>query len=306
MKLNNKVVLFILLSIVVMGCSTPHKRSNYSAESPKVDNWDEIFSRPKDITVETWNTGQLEVVIKGIINLKHKDAPKYESKKMFVDVPVYLIKSKDNGTFLVDSGLDKSYEKNKYTNVKGLLKPLFTPDGQNATNKSIYKRLSDNNIKLDGMFFTHLHFDHSAGLSDLEPTFPIVVGKSEDDIDLPPLYRTTHLDKVTEIKELDFEQGKALYPFSSVLDVFGDGSIYAINTNGHSTGHVSYLINSTNGPYLMTGDQVNFIDNITSGVGPGMYSRDVEKAQEYFDQIMEFKSIYPEVELLFGHYIKNN
>lgn len=103
------------------------------------------------------------------------------------------------------------------------------------------------------------------------------------------------------MQELDFENSKKLHPFNQVIDIFGDNSLFAINTNGHTKGHVTYIINSVKGIYIVTGDQVNTYDNVHSGVGPGKYSSDIPLAQEHYNNIMEFLHMFPEANLLLGH-----
>ena len=41
---------------------------------------------------------------------------------------------------------------------------------------------------------------------------------------------------------------------AGVLDVFGDGSFFAILSPGHTKGHTAFLARTTAGPVLMTGD----------------------------------------------------
>ena len=62
-----------------------------------------------------------------------------------------------------------------------------------------------------------------------------------------------HLDG-RPLYALDFDEAHALPPFERVLDLLGDGSIWAISTPGHSPNHVSYLVNAQSGPVLITGD----------------------------------------------------
>ena len=53
---------------------------------------------------------------------------------------------------------------------------------------------------------------------------------------------------------LDMSRGKALSPFSHVLDVIGDGALWAVSTPGHSRDHLAYLINTTPTPIFVVGD----------------------------------------------------
>ena len=42
--------------------------------------------------------------------------------------------------------------------------------------------------------------------------------------------------------------------FDAVLDIFGDASVFAIHTPGHTAGSTAYLVRSTQGPILLVGD----------------------------------------------------
>jgi glyoxylase-like metal-dependent hydrolase (beta-lactamase superfamily II) len=48
--------------------------------------------------------------------------------------------------------------------------------------------------------------------------------------------------------------GRALAPFARVVDVFGDGTLWAISTPGHTRDHLAYLINASPTPVLVVGD----------------------------------------------------
>src|SRR5690606_41820310 len=58
-----------------------------------------------------------------------------------------------------------------------------------------------------------------------------------------------------EIYSLSLHDALPISPFERVLDLLGDGSIWAISTPGHSPNHVSYLVNAESGPVLITGDR---------------------------------------------------
>lgn len=64
----------------------------------------------------------------------------------------------------------------------------------------------------------------------------------------------SHL-KGKKINLLDFDRnGFSLEPFEKVLDVFNDGSFFAVSTPGHTKDHISYLINTQPTPQFIVGD----------------------------------------------------
>ena len=88
------------------------------------------------------------------------------------------------------------------------------------------------------------------------------------------------------------------------MDLFGDGSFWAISSSGHSAGHMLFLINGIEEQVLFTGDACNNHYQFETGIGPGYYSSDLEGGQEVLEQIIAFKEQYPEVTLVYGHDLK--
>lgn len=294
------LITFIFMLFLV-SCTSTKERMEYSSHIPLKDSWDDILTNPVDINVKSWNTGKLEVNMKGLIDVNHPNASHLEKSKAFVDVPLYMFE-RDSKFYFVDTGLDRDFEEDKTKNVNGLLAPVIILGGTKNNATSLVDIINNENITPDGIFLTHMHFDHTAGLADLEIDVPLIAGKGEEPIEVPLLFRANHLDNISTVNELDFSQSKEVYPFDRVIDIFGDSSVFAISTNGHTAGHVCYLINSTKGIYLLTGDQLNIPENIELNVGPGNFSSDVEVANEFFEDLMAFISLYPETNVLMGHH----
>ena len=55
--------------------------------------------------------------------------------------------------------------------------------------------------------------------------------------------KSEHLAGIVALYEINFTEGIDLPPFGKGVDVFGDGSLWAISSSGHSKGHVMYFIN---------------------------------------------------------------
>lgn len=292
--------LFIVISLF-LSCAEGPARSDFKGYIPKSTTWEEIFSQPAEIQVTVWNTGQIYIPLSGLINTDDERAAHLKGEKRFVDVPAFLVKTQENGTFLIDTGLDSSMGTNRFERIHGPVKYLVIPEARQMPGQSIMERIKENKVSIDKVFITHLHFDHTAGLTDLESPFSLIVGKGEEAINVPLLFQTDHLKNIDQIQEIDFEGARAIGPFEAVVDLFGDNSVFAISTNGHTDGHVSYLLNTNEGPVIVTGDQINIRENMELMVGPGNYSSDKKAAQEFFEQIMEFKRLYPRTTIFIGH-----
>jgi N-acyl homoserine lactone hydrolase len=89
--------------------------------------------------------------------------------------------------------------------------------------------------------------------------------------------------------------------FEGVIDVFGDGSLFAILTPGHSAGHVSYLARTTTGPVLMTGDVCHTRWGWEHGVEPGSYLRDRDGSRKSLFALKALSERHPKMTVALGH-----
>ncbi len=62
-----------------------------------------------------------------------------------------------------------------------------------------------------------------------------------------------------------------------------------------------YFINGLDEKVIVTGDACNDQYQFDTGIGPGYFSSDLEKAQNVLEKLIIFKERYPEVRLVFGH-----
>jgi glyoxylase-like metal-dependent hydrolase (beta-lactamase superfamily II) len=91
------------------------------------------------------------------------------------------------------------------------------------------------------------------------------------------------------------------FPIGKSVDVFGDQTLWAISTPGHSKGHISYLVNSKDGPVFITGNACILNKSLETGVGPGTSSFDIAAAQKTLDKICAFVRGNPAVKVWCGH-----
>ncbi len=204
-------------------------------------------------------------------------------------------------SYLIDAGLDASYANNPFGTVKGILAKKFLGKGSQEPDTHVAAILERENIQLQGVWLTHLHPDHIAGVIDLPKDIAYVAGKGERYINFRFFMQTDHLKGIEALHEIDFTKGIDLPPFGKGVDLFGDGSFWAIESSGHSKGHVMYFINGANERVLVTGDACNDQYQFDTGIGPGYFSSDLEEAQKMLESIITFKERYPEVRLVFGH-----
>lgn len=292
-----KYFIMIVMVLGVTACGNVPERVEYkTVESKPYSSWEDLFDNSQNVEVTIFNTGFINIPAGGIIDLEHENVPEFDDK-IWVAVPIFYVENSNGTNSLIDTGLNRDYDKDRFGGVAGLIKRFILPPGMDGNNA-----IDDvTSLNIDTILFTHMHFDHTAALLDFDEYPRILVGQGEKPISVPLLYRDRHFDRVDQIEEINFDKGFALYPFESVVDIYGDGSIFAISTSGHTDGHVSYLINCETGPKLVTGDMVNMYENIEYDVPPGDYCSDKDMAAENFDLIMEFLTLNPNVEALVGH-----
>lgn len=103
---------------------------------------------------------------------------------------------------------------------------------------------------VDAVIISHVHYDHHGDPEDF-PNAEFYVGNGALDVlanGLGGIASHQHFDanlfpkgKGKELPPPDGDAWKALGPLPRTLDLFGDGSVYVIDTPGHLPGHVNLL-----------------------------------------------------------------
>jgi len=138
--------------------------------------------------------------------------------------------------------------------------------GATAPKTPLVDLLRQVNVKPEQVRFvaiSHYHGDHTGQLSTL-PAATLLIGKGDWDVVSDP-----KTPAATSGPFSHWVSGGGKY--DAVVgdkDVFGDGSVVMLNTPGHTPGHHSLLIRTTNaGNVLITGDVAHFRENYdTDGV----------------------------------------
>ena len=105
---------------------------------------------------------------------------------------------------------------------------------------------------------------------------------------------------VDESYDIDLAANIELPPLGKCVDVFGDGSLWAVSASGHSKGHVMYFVNGTEDHILVMGDACNTQYQFDSGIGPGSLSANVEQAQEAWIASWSSKNAIPKLDWSMG------
>jgi glyoxylase-like metal-dependent hydrolase (beta-lactamase superfamily II) len=109
---------------------------------------------------------------------------------------------------------------------------------------------------IDRVLQTHLHIDHMGALAELpnfSPDVRVVTTRKEwQYMRSPDPYYAGPYSSVELRQEIDW---MLLEDQEDPCDLYGDGTVIAYPTPGHSPGHLSYLVTlPESGPILLTGD----------------------------------------------------
>jgi type I restriction enzyme S subunit len=94
--------------------------------------------------------------------------------------------------------------------------------------------------KLSGVLFTHLHFDHISGMPDIPNDVPLYIGAGESTAsNFKNMFVRGATNQLLQDKQPLQEwhfQADPQNQFEGIIDVFEDGSVFAISVPGHTPG----------------------------------------------------------------------
>ncbi len=284
------------------------KREIFQLKKTLANDWGDVFKNPCPIKVTSFITGHVIVNKLGALNPKHPNAGEIKDEPLKVPILAHWIQHAQYGDYLVDSGLDSSYYGDPYGKIKGVFAGLFKRlnlfvDGYiQGKNQDISFHLKKNSVNLKGVFLSHLHSDHVAGVRDLPKDIPYVVGKGEK-YKNHKFFKGNYLKGIKVLYEIDFSKAPNMPILGPCADIFGDGSFWAISTPGHTHRHISFLINGEKCPILLATDACFIKLGFEKGIGSSDYTDDVLMAQSSLNNLVEFKKCYPQVKVICGHEI---
>lgn len=138
-------------------------------------------------------------------------------------------------------------------------------------------------------------------MNSLSKTIPVVLGKGEKYPGVYPLVYQESFRQLTNFQFFDFEHGNDFPIFGKAVDIFGDGSLWAIQTPGHTKGHISYIANGKDGIVLISGDVSITKAGWEKNIPSGDYSENIALNASSFRQLKEFSIKYQIKNIYFGH-----
>lgn len=284
----------LALLVFLSACSAPLRTAIYSApEAADVE-----LSEPGSVSHEPVTSARWAVPLAGLVDLKDPRAESLKKERHPIVLPVHVLVHPTRGVFVVDTGVPRAKSPARgiiamYSRSIEVVEPLADI-------------LARQEAPLAGVLLTHTHLDHILGLVDVPREIPVYVGdgdqrpaKSSDRLAFPTLRRALG-DRELELWDFD-GPGSIVIGKTRGIDIFGDGSVYAIDASGHTPGSTAYLARTASGPVLLTGDCSHTRWGWDHGVPPGKYTVDHERNAESLDALREIAAGLPGVTVYVGH-----
>jgi len=163
-------------------------------------------------------------------------------------VPVFLIEHSD-GLVAVDAGLhpDLAASSSRLGPLDGLFQAHLPTDGS-GTIGAQFGNAGFDPSQVDTVIVTHLHFDHVGGLVEL-PNARLLIQAQEW-----ASRSDERLLKSGACNPADIDHGHDVAQIDGDHDVFGDGSVVCLLTDGHTVGHQSVRVRTESGTFVICGD----------------------------------------------------
>ena len=271
--------------ILLQGCAlSSHPVTNATlGKASSSAKMERLIDQHGPIQLETINSADWSVPLAGLLNLSSPAAKEAGLKDRDEPIQVYahLLKHPQRGNFLVDTGVSKKLVDDPGKEGLNWLVQKVMHTEKLQLKKSIAEILQGMDGKLSGVFLTHMHIDHISGMPDIPNDVPLYIGAGES---TATSFKNMFVRGATNqllqdkqpLQEWHF-QPDPQNKFEGIIDVFEDGSVFAISVPGHTPGSTAFLIRTTHGPVLLTGDTSHTRWGWEHTVEPGDFTEDNER-----------------------------
>jgi len=230
-------------------------------------------------------------------------------KDAWVPVPIqaFLVEHPGAGPVLIDTGLHPSVAAKPSASF-GRVTLLAFRDLQMDDGQALPAQLRERGIdpqRVQAVVMTHLHVDHASGISEF-PAATFVVSRAEWDAATTQGrfhgYVTRQFDHAFDYRLLDFEGADAgsFSGFARSFDLFGDGSLRAVYTPGHTLGHMSVVARTARGEVLVAGDAM-FLRRTLDDVHLPARVEDEHLFRRSLREIQQYERETPDALIVPGH-----
>lgn len=299
----------VLAAALLAGCAVskhPTTAADLGTAHPAADML-ALVEQPGPVTVETVVSCDWSVDRKGLINLKHPTARAAGITRGPEPIQVFfhVLRHPTRGTFIVDTGVENALrDRPKQAAVHGAIAKYLNFKSMKF-HAPLGDWLAEQGAPIAGVFLTHLHVDHVTGMADVPAGTPVYTGPGDaDSRAFLHMFTRRSIDRslvgkpaLREWKFVPDPSGQ----FAGVLDIFGDGSVWALWVPGHTPGSTAYLVRTPDGPVLLTGDVSHTRWGWDHDVEPGKFSSDIATSAVSLAQLRALSREHPKIDVRLGH-----
>ncbi|MFO0723161.1 MAG: MBL fold metallo-hydrolase [Myxococcota bacterium] len=265
-----------------------------------------VMDLPGPIEVESVSSADWKVPLSGLVNLEDPAAKAagLEERDEPIQIFFHALRHPSLGTYLVDTGVEQKLRDDpEHALVRGFLASAM--GGDLRVKVALGDWIAQHPGQTKGVLLTHLHLDHVMGLRDVPREVPVYAGPGETEAtNFMNVFVQSVIDESLEGRSALSTWQFGPDPdgrFDGVLDVFGDGSLWAIWVPGHTPGSTAYLARTPNGPVLFTGDACHTTWGWDHHVEPGSFSGDLKASKRSLEKLLSLGAEHPRLEVRLGH-----
>jgi N-acyl homoserine lactone hydrolase len=224
-----------------------------------------------------------------------------------VPVPAFLLEHPGAGPVLVDTGFHPSVAVNPKQNL-GRIAPFIFKDLRMDPDQAVRAQLREMGIPPGDVRFavmTHLHMDHASAIAEF-PQATFVVSRPEWQAATTQGQRHGYVrrqfDHGFDYRLLDFDgrDASSFSGFGRSFDLFGDGSVRAVFTPGHTFGHMSVVVRTTGLEVLIAGDAIYLRETLENSHLPHR-TEDEHLFRRSLREIQQYRKETPDALIIPGH-----
>lgn len=310
MPLNTlRLAAILLLSTLIIGCTGTSKSVRPAALGQPSSSaaLREQLGKPGIIEFSKHLAARWEINRSGLINLNHPAAKQAGLTDDLEPIEIYFyrITHPTFGTYIIDSGIAQSFgNPNDIPEVSWIInKAMNTPALDTRLTTGDW--LEQTNIELSGVFLTHLHLDHIFGMPDIPAEVPVFTGPGETGVrSFENLFSRGTTDRllgdVEALREWQFTTDPD-GELAGVIDVFADGSLWAIHVPGHTPGSTAFVVQTKDGPHLIVGDASHTAWGWENNVEPGEFSVDQPRSRQSLSALKNLVADFMQLQVHPGH-----
>ncbi|MEJ6007676.1 MBL fold metallo-hydrolase [Paucibacter sp. AS339] len=305
--------LALCLALALQACSlSSHKPESAAPLGQRADlaQLEALMDQPGPLTLQSINSADWQVPLSGLLNLKSAaaQAAQLQDRSEAIQIYAHVLQHPSQGSFLVDTGVSSRLLADPSSYGVNWMIRQFMPLDKIEIKQSTEQIVQQLPGSLRGVFLTHMHIDHIAGMPAIPASVPVYVGKGESShSSFQNMFVRGASDGLMPTKislrewEFTAPTGVAAASLSSVVDVFGDGSLFALHVPGHTPGSTAYLARTVDGPVLLVGDTSHTEWGWQHGVEPGSYTGDQTLNLQSLQSLKALAARHPKLKIRLGH-----